>query len=78
MRYNEEMLARIRAERPNQVIHEVISFKENELGFFDVIVDMEVKFFGTTIKHSTSKLPYPFEVYNKLGKKESFKWRWSK
>jgi hypothetical protein len=75
---NEEMLVLIRAERPFQVIHEVMSFKENKFGFYDVVVDMQVNFFGTTIKHSTSKLPYPTEAYNRLGEKESFEWRWSK
>lgn len=42
---NEEMLGKIRLDRPTQVINEVISFTENAYGFYDVKVDMESMFF---------------------------------
>ena len=74
---NEEMLEKIRLDRPNQVIHEVISFKENGYGFYDVKVDMESMFFDTKIKHSKAILPYPFSEYEKLSEKDQFEWRFN-
>jgi hypothetical protein len=74
---NEEMLNKIRLDRPNQVIHEVISFKENEYGFYNVKVDMESMFFDTKIKHSKATLPYPFSEYEKLSEKDQFAWRFN-
>jgi len=73
---NEEMLSKLREERPNQVIHEVVSFKENDYGFYDVNVDMESDFLGTKVLHTQSKLPYPVSGYNKLSDKEQLDWRW--
>jgi hypothetical protein len=73
---NEEMLEKIRQDRPKQVIHEVISFKQNEYGFYDVKVDMETMFFESKIKHTRVTLPYPFSEYEKLSEKEQFDWRW--
>ena len=74
---NTEMLSKIRLDRPDQVIHEVISFKKNEYGFYDVIVDMESMFFTTKIKHTKTTLPYPLSGYEKLSEKEQFNWRFN-
>ena len=73
---NEDMLALIRAERPDAVINEVKSFEENQHGFYDVKVDMELVVFGTRIKHVHIRLPYPLESYMKLPPDQSFEWRW--
>ena len=51
---NEEMLELIRSDRPNQIIHKIISFKQNEYGFYNVIVDMESMFFDNISKRSLS------------------------
>ena len=72
---NEEMLNLIRKERSNQVINEVISFKKNDYGFYDVLVDMETNFFEVFIKHVKMTLPYPLEDYLKLSKEEELKYR---
>lgn len=71
----EEMLEKIRLDRPTQVINEVISVKENGYGFYDVKVDMESMFFDTKILHTKCTLPYPLSDYEKLTKKEQFDWR---
>lgn len=60
------MLLLIRKDRPNQVINEVISFKKNSFGFYDVMVDMQYKGLETIILHVKQKLPYPLEKYLKL------------
>jgi len=60
---NEEMLVKIREDRPNQVINEVISFKKIRCGYYNVLVDMQSHFFGTTILHTKQHLPYPFSKY---------------
>lgn len=73
---NEEMLEKVRQDRPKQVIHEVISFKQNEYGFYDVKVDMETMFFESKIKHTKITLPYPHSEYEKLSEKEQLDWRW--
>jgi hypothetical protein len=73
----EEMLEKIRQDRPTQVIHEVILFKENEYGFYDVKVDMETMFFETKILHAKHTLPYPMSEYEKLSEKEQFEWRFN-
>ena len=71
------MLEKIRQDRPNQVIHEVISFKENEYGFYDVKVEMETMFFETKISHAKHTLPYPMSEYEKLSEKEQLDWRFN-
>ena len=63
---NEEMLEKIRADRPNQVIHEVISFKLGSLGYYDVVVDMEGQFLNTKVSHVRQTLPYPLNRFNSL------------
>lgn len=73
---NKEILELVRAERPNQKIHEVKSFEKNDLGFYDVHVDMEGMFFETTVLHIHMKLPYPIREYEKLSKKQQLDWRW--
>jgi hypothetical protein len=72
----EELLEKVRQDRPKQVIHEVISFKQNEYGFYDVKVDMETMFFESKIKHNRVTLPYPHSEYEKLSEKEQLDWRW--
>jgi hypothetical protein len=72
----EEMLEKIRLDRPTQVITEVISVKENEYGFYDVKVNMESMFFDTKLNEKCT-LPYPFSEYEKLTEKEQFDWRWN-
>jgi len=62
----EELLEKIRKERPNQVIHNVISFKKNKDGYYDVLVDMEAKFFESKIKHTMETIPYPLSQHLKL------------
>jgi hypothetical protein len=74
---NEEILEKIRQDRPTQVIHEVISFKENEYGFYDVKVDMETMFFESKILHAKHTLPYPTSEYEKLSEKDQFEWRFN-
>ena len=73
---NEEMLLKIREDRPKQVINDVLSFNENKYGFYDVQVDMESMFLETKILHTHFKLPYPQSGYEKLSKKEQLDWRW--
>jgi hypothetical protein len=73
---NEVMLGLIRADRPNQVIHEVKSFEVNEYGFYDVHVDMQLQAFGTTIKHAAERLPYPLKAYKNLTQEQAWDWRW--
>jgi hypothetical protein len=73
----EEMLEKIRQDRPTQVINEVISFKENEYGFYDVKVDMETMFFESKILHAKHTLPYPTSEYEKLSEKDQFEWRFN-
>jgi hypothetical protein len=74
---NEEILEKIRLDRPNQVIHKVISFEENEYGFYDVKVDMETMFFSTKVKHTHVTLPYPLSEYEKLSETVQFEWRFN-
>jgi len=75
---NQEILEKIRIDRPNQVIHEVLSFNKNEFGFYDVEVDMESMFFQTKILHSKITLPYPLSEYEKLSDKQKLEWRFNK
>ena len=72
------LLENIRLDRPTQVINEVISFRYNEYGFYDVKVDMESMFFDTKILHHYITLPYPFSEYEKLSEIEQMEWRWNK
>jgi hypothetical protein len=75
IRTNQEMLKLIRADRPGQVINEVISFEKNKYGFYDVFVDMESQFYETRIKHVKMRLPYPYKKYEDLPKNKQEKWR---
>lgn len=52
------MLKLIRKDRPNQVIHKVLSFEKIKHGYI-VEVDMELMFYKTKILHTIFKLPYP-------------------
>lgn len=80
---NEDMLGLIRADRPNQTIHEVISFIFNEeFGFYDVKVIMQIQFsldgiHTTTIKKAGQKIPYPLAKYLELDENLQTKWRLS-
>ena len=73
---NEEMLEKVRRDRPNQVIHEVIDFEINNFGFYDVRVDMETLVMDTKIKHCVTNIPYPLSEYNKLSNGQQFDYRW--
>ena len=72
---NDEMLELIRLDRPNQVIHKVVDFTPSDFGLMSVKVDMEGKFFDTTIRHMHISLPYPLEKFLKLSNGEKTKWR---
>lgn len=74
---NEEVLEKLRLERPSQVIHEVTSFKKNNYGFYDVSVNMETMFLETKILHHKTSLPYPMTEYLKLSELEQLEWRWN-
>ena len=69
-----DMLKKLRKDRPDQVIHEVISFDYNDHGFYNVKVDMESMFSDTVIRHINLTLPYPLDVFNKLKIDEKFNW----
>ena len=73
---NNEMLEKVRKDRPHQVIHEVIGFEKNKYGFYDVKVDMETMFIDTKIKHCVGNIPYPVSEYNKLTNGQQFDYRW--
>ena len=72
------MLEDIRIDRPNQIIHKVISIKKNSYGFFDVKVNMESMFFGTKIKHTHCTLPYPYSEFEKLNRKQQLDWSYNR
>ena len=72
---NKEMLEKIKQDRKNNLINEVISYKENEYGFYDVNVDMQSDFFGTKVLHSRCTLPYPYDKFEKLSSKEKSEWQ---
>jgi len=71
---NEQMLEVIRKDRPEQVIHEVLSVEKNEYGFYTVEVIMESLFFNTIVKNTKVKLPYPVSKYLLLSDSEANKW----
>ena len=73
---NDDMLGKIRCDRPNQVIHEVIGFEKNKHGFYDVNVDMQTMIIDTIIKHCVTFIPYPISEYNKLSNGQQFDYRW--
>ena len=60
---NDELLEKIRLDRPNQVIHKVVSYKETKFGYLDVDVVMEAEFFGTKVRNVNMTLPYPVKAY---------------
>lgn len=64
---NEELLEKIRLDRPDQVIHEVLSFKDTKAGYLEVDVIMQAQFFETTVRRTHMTLPYPLEKYMELG-----------
>ena len=71
------MLEKIRKDRPNQVIHEVLGFEKNDLGFYDVRVDMEIESSIFTPKplHHNIKLAYPVSSYLALSESEQRNYR---
>lgn len=75
---NEKLLELIRLERPNQKIHEVTSFKENEYGFYDVYVNMEGNLNGIIVRYLNAVLPYPLEKYMSLPEKNKLRYRLNK
>jgi hypothetical protein len=78
---NQEMLQLIREDRPHQTIHEVLDFRLNQYGFYDVRVDMQhdgglnTIFEMPTVIHVVQKLPYPTSEYMKLTDKQQLDWR---
>ncbi|GAH04638.1 unnamed protein product, partial [marine sediment metagenome] len=72
---NDEMLERVREDRPNQVIHEVLGFKKNKFGFYTVEVDMEVMFLKTKVLHAKHKIPYPISLYGALSELKQQKYK---
>lgn len=78
METNMEMLEKLRIDRPDQIIHEVISFEvDPEYGFYNVKVDMQIQFLETTIKHFYRTIPYPLSEFEKLTQVQQLDWRWS-
>lgn len=71
---NEEMLEKMRLDRPEQLIHEVISYEKNKYGFYNVKVNMEGRFFETIVKHTISVLPYPMNDFHALSQKDKKEW----
>lgn len=59
----EEMLQKIRADRPDQVINEVFSFKEGPYEIYWADLDMQGNLNGTIIKHIRLSIPYPLKKY---------------
>lgn len=72
---NEEMLELIREDRPAQTIHEVTSFRKNDLGFYDVNVYMKGDFMGTIVNRIKFRLPYPISAYKSLPEGVKEMWR---
>jgi len=68
---DKEMLEKIRVERPEQKINEVIFFKVNKYGFFNVKINVDV---DEKIKNLITTIPYPFSEYEKLSKGEQAEW----
>ena len=64
---NEELLEKIRLDRPNQIIHEVLSYKETKAGYLEVDVIMPAQFFDTIVSRTHMTLPYPLEKYMEIG-----------
>lgn len=79
---NEEMLKKVREDRPEQIIHEVIDFKQNNYGFYDVYADMQAEAIDLDwaqfpiIRHLKTRIPYPISEYNKLTKEQQLEYRW--
>ncbi len=69
-----ELLDKIRKDRTDQTIHEIISFRENKHGFYDVTVDMKSKINSAILEHSTMFLPYPKTSYDNLTFREQIDW----
>jgi hypothetical protein len=72
---NEDMLVKIRKDRPHQLIHEVIDIEKNKYGFYTVNVDMEIMFIDTKVLHGRHKIPYPLSKYNDLSESKQLKYR---
>lgn len=70
----QELLNKIREERPHQVINDVLMIQYNEYGFYDVDVDMQSQFFETTILHTHVTLPFPLEKYRMLTDEQKSKY----
>lgn len=71
----EELLEKIRKERPNQNIKKVLDFKKSKHGFFNVTVEMEGRFFETKINRTIITIPYPKKDYKKLTRSQQLDWR---
>lgn len=73
---NEDMLQKVRADRPEQVIHSVLSFEKEKRGLYRVEVLMEGQFFETKVRQMKVSLPYPVKAYEKMSEKSKLIWRW--
>lgn len=79
---NEEMLTNVRKDRPNQIINNVMDFKMNKYGFYDVYVDIQYEAIDIdwaqfpVIRHVKTRIPYPISEFNKLPKEKQLEYRW--
>ncbi len=69
----EEMLKKIRIDRPDETIHEVYGFKMGPHDIIWVDVNMGANIMGTKVNHFHASLPYPINLYNSFIKQYSFK-----
>lgn len=70
-----QILSEIRKERPNQKIKNILDFKRNKHGFYNVTVEMEGRFLETKINRTIVTIPYPKKSYKKLKRNEQLDWR---
>jgi hypothetical protein len=61
----EELLLKIREDRPGQTIHEVIQFRELDPGVYDAQVDMDHTIFGFKMR-SIMGIVYPRFKYSNV------------
>jgi len=74
---NDEMLNKVRLDRPSLTIHRVKSFKQNNYGFYDVMVDLDTKVFDEIVTHTDLTIPYPAAEYNKLSEFEQCEYKFN-
>lgn len=60
----DEMLEKVREDRPDQIIHKVLSYQNSPFGYFDVAVEMDMDQVyggGIVTKHIKTVIPYPLQ-----------------